>query len=149
MKYLLNLLVLLCCFSCLSKAQDTIPAPPPIAKTPEDAVFTRVEVEASFRGGEAAWRKYLSGNLNIDKVARKVRIPKGETEFRQTIIVKFVVNKKGEISNVSVENEDANRYCIEEAIRVIEESPNWIPAQQNGRIVNAYRRQPITFLFTR
>jgi protein TonB len=33
----------------------------------------------------------------------------------------------------------------EEAMRVIKKGPNWTPAQQNGRFVNAYRRQPITF----
>jgi protein TonB len=34
----------------------------------------------------------------------------------------------------------------EEAMRVIKKTKNWIPAIQNGRNVNAYRRQPITFV---
>ncbi len=33
----------------------------------------------------------------------------------------------------------------EEAVRVIKNGPKWTPALQNGRNVNAYRRQPITF----
>jgi protein TonB len=30
-------------------------------------------------------------------------------------------------------------------MRVIKKTKNWTPAIQNGRNVNAYRRQPITF----
>jgi len=33
----------------------------------------------------------------------------------------------------------------EEAVRVIKKGPKWTPAIQNGRQVNAYRKQPITF----
>ena len=32
-----------------------------------------------------------------------------------------------------------------EAIRLIKTSPNWLPAIQNGKKVNAYRKQPVTF----
>ncbi len=34
----------------------------------------------------------------------------------------------------------------DEAIRVIKRGPKWTPAIQNGRNVNAYRKQPITFV---
>jgi periplasmic protein TonB len=33
-----------------------------------------------------------------------------------------------------------------EVIRMIKRSPKWIPAQQEGRFVNAYRQQPVTFV---
>lgn len=130
-------------------AQNTnTPSSPLADSTGEIRIFTKVDVEASFPGGETGWRKFLMQKLNIDKVARKIKIPRGEKEFRQTIIVKFIVAKNGVISDVTAENMDANSYCIAEAIRVIKISPNWIAAQQNGRYVNAYRRQPITFLIT-
>jgi protein TonB len=34
----------------------------------------------------------------------------------------------------------------EEAVRAIKWGPKWKPAIQNGRNVNAYRQQPITFV---
>ena len=34
----------------------------------------------------------------------------------------------------------------EEVMRIIKKGPKWIPAMQNGRPVNAYRRQPVTFM---
>ncbi|RZM17984.1 MAG: hypothetical protein EOO88_41905, partial [Pedobacter sp.] len=33
-----------------------------------------------------------------------------------------------------------------EAIKAIKKGPKWTPAIQNGRNVNAYRRQPITYI---
>ena len=34
----------------------------------------------------------------------------------------------------------------EEAMRAIKKAPKWNAAIQNGREVNAYRKQPITFV---
>jgi protein TonB len=60
------------------------------------------------------------------------------------VVVRFIVSKDGSISDVVAETKHG--YGMEEeAIRVIKKGPNWTPAQQNGRFVNAYRRQPITF----
>jgi periplasmic protein TonB len=33
-----------------------------------------------------------------------------------------------------------------EAVKIIKKGPNWKAALQNGRNVNAYRKQPITFV---
>ena len=122
---------------------------PSVSDSSNNIIFTKVDVEAAFPGGEAGWRKYLMQNLEIDKIAKKIKIPRGEKELRETIIVKFVVARNGTISDVAAENTDADPKCIAEAIRVINISPKWVPAKQNGRSVNAYRRQPITFLFER
>ena len=106
----------------------------------ENKIFTKVEVEASYPGGESAWRNYLmktlNGNTPVDNGA-------GAGTF--TVIVKFVVSKDGSLSDVSCENDPGFGMC-QEAIRVIKKTKQWVPAIQNGRNVNAYRRQPITFL---
>ena len=140
-----------CCFFITGVfAQKPVQPPPPYDSiTVDDRIFTKVEVEADFVGGNEGWKKFLMANLKLDKISRKVKIPKGETEVRETVIVKFIVSKNGSISGVSVENEECNKLFKAEAIRVIISSPNWVPAQQNGRKVNAYRRQPITFLITK
>jgi hypothetical protein len=33
----------------------------------------------------------------------------------------------------------------EEVVRAIKKSPLWIPAEQDGKKVHAYRKQPVTF----
>jgi periplasmic protein TonB len=105
----------------------------------EGKIFTKVEVEAGFPGGDRAWRNYLEKNLNVEVPGEN-----GAPEGNLTVIVKFVVSKDGSLSDITCENDPGYGIC-QEAIRVIKRTKNWTPAIQNGRNVNAYRRQPITF----
>ncbi len=105
----------------------------------ENKIFNKVEVEAAFPGGDAAWRNYLQKNLNPE-----VPVENNADAGTYTVIVKFVVSKDGSLSDVSCETDPGHGMC-QEAIRVIKKTRNWTPAIQNGRNVNAYRRQPITF----
>jgi protein TonB len=105
----------------------------------ENKIFEKVEVEASFPGGDGAWRKFLERNLRGD-VASENGAPAGT----YTVVVQFVVDKEGNVSDVKPLT--SHGYGMEdEAVRVIKKGPQWKPAIQNGRNVKAYRRQPITF----
>ena len=106
----------------------------------ENKIFTKVEVEADFPGGQKAWARYLQSNLNAQTPADNAA-PEGT----YTVIVKFIVSRDGSISDVAAETSFG--YGMEaEAVKVIKKGPKWTPALQNGRNVNAYRRQPITFV---
>ncbi len=108
----------------------------------ENKIFEKVEIEASFKGGEGAWRKYLERNLNGN-----TPVDNGAPEGTYTVYVQFVVSKDGSISDVKPLT--SHGFGMEqEAVRVIKKGPNWTPAVQNGRSVNAYRKQPITFQVT-
>ena len=102
-----------------------------------DDIFDKVEQEAAFKKGDKSWKKYLSENLNGDVAAKSVN--GGEVK------VMFVVNTAGKCIDVFL-RKSVEFILDEEAIRVIENSPLWQPAYQNGRVVNAYRVQPITFV---
>lgn len=106
----------------------------------ENSIFTSVQIEAAFPGGQDAWISYLRNNLNAS-----LPVDNGATAGRYTVIVKFVVSKDGSISNVQCENDPGFGMC-EEAVRVIKKTKNWTPAFNNGKNVNAYRRQPVVFL---
>jgi protein TonB len=111
-------------------------------KEDENQIFEKVEIEASFKGGESAWKKYLERNLNPN-----APVDNGAPEGTYTVYVQFVVSKDGSISDVKALT--THGYGMEqEAIRVIRKGPAWVPAVQNGRSVNAYRKQPITFQVT-
>lgn len=113
-----------------------------VVEAPEDdnKIFNKVEVEAAFPGGENAWAKYLRKNLDPN-----VPIDNGAPEGTYQVIVRFVVGKDGTISDVQAET--GHGYGMEqEAMKIIKKGPKWTPALQNGRNVNAYRRQPITFV---
>ena len=106
----------------------------------EDKVFTKVENEAAFPGGQQAWIRYLQKNLNAN-----APVDNGAPPGTYQVIVKFIVSKDGSISDVQAETKHG--YGMEdEAVKIIKRGPKWTPALQNGRNVNAYRRQPITFV---
>lgn len=111
----------------------------PKVETDYDAVFTSVQIEARFEGGQAAWNKYLRSHLNSD-----IPTQNGAPPAKYTVIVSFIVNKEGQISDVRAEN-DPGYGTKAEAIRVIQKGPNWQPAEQNGRKVMYRQRQSITF----
>lgn len=105
----------------------------------ENKIFDKVEIEASFPGGDAKWRQYLERNAN-----GQVATDNGAPEGTYTTVVQFVVDKEGNISDVKALTNHG--YGMEEeAMRVIRKGPKWTPAVQNGRQVKAYRKQPITF----
>ena len=102
-------------------------------------IFNKVEVEATFIGGDIGWRNFLMHNLNPEvPVTNKAR--KGT----YTVIVKFIVSKDSSLSDVQCEADPGYGMC-QEVIRVIKKAAKWIPATVNGHNVNAYRRQPVTF----
>ncbi len=84
--------------------------------------------------------KFLQKNLHAN-TSVKNRAPAGV--YR--VIVKFMVAPDGSVSEVNAET--SHGYGMEkEVIRIIKKGPAWEPAIQYGRKVNAYRRQPITFI---
>jgi protein TonB len=103
----------------------------------ENKIFVKVEKEAAFDGD---WNGFLKRNLDPDTPANN-----DAPEGTYTVIVKFVVSKDGSLSDIMCETDPGFGIC-KEAIRVIKKTKNWIPAVQNGNSVNAYRRQPITFV---
>ena len=112
----------------------------PKDETNYDQTFTKVEVEASFPGGEGQWRKFLERNLNAS-----APVDNGAPPGSYTVQVQFIVDKEGNVSEVKALS--SHGYGMEEeAVRVIKRGPKWTPAIQNGRQVRAYRKQPITFV---
>jgi beta-lactamase regulating signal transducer with metallopeptidase domain len=103
-------------------------------------VFTKVEVEPSYPGGNDEWRKYLQKNLNP-----AIPVEEGWKAGTYTVIVQFVVHDDGTVSDVSTTNYQGTKtakHCAD----LIKKSAIWIPAVQNGHQVNAYRKQPVTFV---
>ena len=105
-----------------------------------DGVFEKVDVEATFSGGEAAWRKYLEQNLDPN-----VPVENGAPIGIYTVVVQFIVDKTGAISDIKTLTNFG--YGMEqEVMRIMKKSPMWSPASQNNRSVKAYRKQPVTFV---
>jgi len=104
-----------------------------------DKEFKTVQIEAKFPGGAGAWQKYLERNLNSN-----VPVDNGAPPGNYTVIVSFLVDKSGNISEVQALN-DPGYGTGAEAVRVIKKGPAWTPAVQNGRNVIYRQKQSITF----
>jgi protein TonB len=104
----------------------------------DDGIFRKVEIDASFPGGTAAWLHYLIRNLRTpDEAISK--------EISGKVVVQFIVDKEGNVSDVVAVSGPEQGGLREEAVRVIKKSGKWTPAIQNGRYVKAYRNQPVIF----
>ena len=109
--------------------------PPAKKETPEDEVLINVEIPAKFKGN---WSAYVKKEIekHMDELTEA-----GESG---TCVVKFIVSKNGSISNVEAVTMKGSKLA-EVVVNAIRKGPDWIPAMQNGTIVNAYRTQPVTF----
>lgn len=105
----------------------------------DTTLFQKVEIEAEFPGGEAAWIKYIQGVLerNIDKLSRN-KASAGTCE------VQFIVDKDGSVTNVEALTMKKS-LLAKLLVDAIKDGPRWKPAIQFGKKVKAWRRQKVTF----
>ena len=117
------------------------------AQTFTDTTAAKIDsIEAKFPGGVSEWAIYLQHNLRA-RLGGKYLKPKRFETLRQTIIVSFLVNKEGKISEVTVVNPDeVHPKLAAEAVRVIKEGPDWLPATIGGHPVIYRQKQSITFV---
>lgn len=67
-----------------------------------------------------------------------------EEKIIGTVQVGFVIEKSGKVTNVSVKS-GLHPLLDKEAIRVIKNMPNWMPAKVNGTLIQSKMTIPITF----
>ncbi|PZP46650.1 MAG: energy transducer TonB [Pseudopedobacter saltans] len=108
-----------------------------------DIVERGVDKEAQYSSGKQGWINYLHRSLRSDVPAEN-GAPAGRN---YTVLVSFVVDVDGTVSNVVAEN-DPGYGTATEAVRAIKNSGKWTPALQNGKKVKYRQRQQITFQVT-
>lgn len=105
-----------------------------------DKIFEYVEVMPEFPGGEDAMIGFLSSNINFPKSALA-----DSTFSEETVLIDFVVNKKGKITRANIKKSNC-RACGREALRVVKSMPNWKVGKQNGKAVKVRYTLPIQFV---
>ena len=91
-----------------------------------------------FPGGQAALINFLSENVKYPAIAL-------ENGIQGRVLVQFVVDKDGSISNVAVARTGGDPSLDKEAVRVIKMMPRWIPGMQRGKPVRVKYKVPVTF----
>ena len=92
----------------------------------------------SFQGGDlTTFSKWVMGNMKYPKAAIKHGI-------QGTVLVKFAVDKDGNVANIEV-LKSPDKSLSDEAMRVIKMSPKWTPGELDGRAVSVYFTIPLSF----
>ena len=107
----------------------------------EVPVFQVVEEMPEFPGGMGECLKFLGKNLRYPVEAQKAGI-------QGKVIVEFVVEKDGSISNPKVVR-SVDAGLDGEAIRVISIMPKWKPGMQKGQPVKVKYTVPVSFKLDR
>jgi protein TonB len=96
-----------------------------------------IERYPEFPGGQSAFINYLSRNLRYPEAAF-------ERGIQGKVLISFIIEKNGRISNIKILR-GIGYGCDEEAIRVLEKSPEWKPGMQNKQKVRVAYTLPINF----
>jgi periplasmic protein TonB len=104
----------------------------------EDVIFTVVEDQPSFPGGDEARMRFLQENLRYPTMAR-------EAGIQGTVFVTFVVERDGSVTDVRVLR-GIGGGLDEEAVRVVRMMPRWNPGRQRGQAVRVQFNMPIRFV---
>ena len=107
------------------------------ADVEEPLPFSFVEEKPEYHGGMEALAKFLGDNLKYPHIAK-------ESGILGTVVVQFVVEKDGSVGDVKVVR-GLGGGCNEEAIRVVNKMPNWVPKRIGGRAVPSQLTFPIRF----
>jgi TonB family protein len=126
--------------------EEKVGIPPPVPlleeadatlKIQKKEIFTAVEQNPEFIGGQAKMYQYLGENIKYPAAAQRANIS-------GRVFVKFVVEDDGAIGDVEV-MKGIGFGCDEEAIRVVKSMPKWNPGVQNGKNVRVYYNMPIVY----
>lgn len=120
--------------SSLSMASDT-------AETKSGKEFPCIpETFPQFPGGHIALVEYLSKSIKFPKEKEKENV-------RARVVASFTVEKDGSITDAKIVKSQGEAFD-NEALRVINGMPKWIPGTQNGKAVCVKYTLPITFSTT-
>ena len=108
-----------------------------VVSSVDEEPFVIVEQMPEFPGGEAELQNYIATHLKYPVIAQ-------ENEIEGKVAVRFVVEKDGTLSGVEVMR-GIYPVCDQEAIRLMQNCPKWIPGKQNGTTVRVYVTYMIPF----
>jgi len=103
----------------------------------QDGIFTVVEQQPEFEGGEEAFYKYILREIRYPQEARLQGV-EGRVD------VQFVVDKDGSLTDVKA-IKGIGAGCDAEAVRVLQNAPRFKPGMQNGRPVLVRMVVPVNF----
>ena len=103
----------------------------------DTTVFTVVEHPPEFPGGSGALTEYLLKNVQYPPEAKKAI-------SKDRVYVSFIVEVDGTRTNIQI-LKGLGYGCDEEAVRVVQAMPRWVPGRQSGKPIRVKYNLPIPF----
>ena len=106
----------------------------------DEPALSFVEEQATFQGGDiSSFQSWVQRNLVYPPIAV-------ENGIFGKVIVQFVVNSRGDVTNVKILR-GVDPSLDRETVRIIMSSPKWGPAKQSGHPVKQQFIIPVIFMF--
>jgi TonB family protein len=102
-----------------------------------DSVYTNVDQLPEFQGGIDGFKNFMMNEIVYPPDAKKEGI-------QGKVFVSFTVNKKGAVTDAKIVR-GVHELLDNEALRVVENMPEWTPGQHKGKIVNVRYTVPVNF----
>jgi periplasmic protein TonB len=118
--------------------------PQAFSQDQHEEIFAIVEHQPQFPGGMGAFYRYIIDNLRYPSEAKQ--------EGREgRVYVQYVIDTTGAIMPESVVvRKGVHEALDQEAVRLLKESPKWIPGRnEEGKAVKVRMILPITLSWTR
>jgi TonB family protein len=104
---------------------------------PEKKIYTVLEVQPQFPGGESGLLKFISSNLKYPLSAL-------QSNIRGRVITRFVVNELGKVENPEILR-SLDPSLDKEALRLVSSLPDFTPGELKGKKVAVWYTLPINF----
>jgi protein TonB len=101
----------------------------------DTTVYMIVQVLPAFVGGNAAMQQYIQSTSRYPVSSKKGPL----------VQLRLLIEKDGSVSQVKTVYTEVDDKYVQEAKRVLETMPNWVPGSQDGRPLRSYFLVPIRF----
>lgn len=104
----------------------------------EEEIFVTAEEMPTFQGGDLSkFRNWVMQNVKYPQIAL-------ENGIQGNVVVKFVVEKDGKLSNIQV-LQSPDKTLADAAVQVLQKSPKWKPGKQRNKPVRVTYTLPVSF----
>jgi TonB family protein len=106
-------------------------------RTESSIIHDTAKTDAEYPGGIRELYKYMGNNIRYPAVAQRSLI-------QGTVEVGFIINRLGEVREPEI-LKNIGGGCGEEALRLLQDMPNWTPAMLNNEPIESYIKLPVVF----
>ncbi len=104
----------------------------------EEEIFVNAEEMPTFQGGDLSkFRNWVQQNVKYPQIAL-------ENGIQGNVVIKFVVEKDGKLSNIQV-LQAPDKTLADAAVAVLQRSPKWKPGKQRSKPVRVTYTLPVSF----